>query len=98
MSNFSEIENNQNSRRNFIKTTTALAGFCLLNCDTLALPVKAPKIDRALDDENIISGKVKFKSDDGEIDAFLSRPSKKGRYPIVIVVSGNTYDEEYIQN
>ena len=98
MSNFSEFTENKNSRRNFIKTTTALVGFCLLNCDVHGQEIKNHNIIRALDDENIIKGKVKFKSGDDEIEAYLSRPNKKGRYPIVIVVSGNTFDEEYIQN
>jgi carboxymethylenebutenolidase len=98
MSNFSEIEKQENSRRSFIKTASALAGLCLLNCDLAGQePVSIP-YERALYDENIIREKVKFRSGNGEIEGFLSRPKKKGHYPIVIVVSGSTFDDEYIQN
>jgi carboxymethylenebutenolidase len=98
MSNFSEIEKSENSRRNFIKTAAVLAGMCLLNCDVRGQEYAITAYERALDDENIISERVKVKSGNSEIDAFLSRPKKKGRYPIVVVVSGSTFDDEYIQN
>ena len=98
MSNFSETEKTENSRRNFIKTASALAGFCLLSCDVLHQQHSTAAVVSALDDEDIINERVKFKSGSSEIEGFLSRPKKKGRYPIVVVVSGSTFDDEYIQN
>jgi carboxymethylenebutenolidase len=98
MSNFSETKKSENSRRNFIKTASALAGFCLLNCDVLGQEHRDNPYVKAPDDENIIKEIVKFKSGNSEIEGFLSRPKKKGRYPIVVVVSGSTFDDEYIQN
>jgi carboxymethylenebutenolidase len=98
MSDFLENSNEKFTRRNFILKASAVTGFCLLNCEISAQQTETPQIAKALDDENVIHGKVNFKSGDGEIGAYLSRPKKKGHYPIVIVVSGNTFDEEYIQN
>jgi carboxymethylenebutenolidase len=98
MSDFSEFVDKEVSRRDFILKASVLAGFCLLNCETPAQEIEARQIAKALDDKNVIHGKVSFKSGDGEIDAYLSRPKKKGRYPIVIVVTGNSINEEYIQN
>ncbi len=98
MSNFSEITNIDITRRDFIVKASAVAGFCLLNCEVSAQQTEPPKIRRALDDEAVIHGKVEFKSGDGMIDAYLSRPRAKGRYPIVIVITGNAISEEYIQN
>lgn len=99
MPTFSEVVSNEITRRDFILKSSALVGACLLNCDSgLAQQTDAPKMVRALDDEGIVREKVTFKSGDGEIEAYLSRPKKKGSYPVVIVVSGNTFDEEYIQN
>jgi carboxymethylenebutenolidase len=51
---------------------------------------------RALDDPNIIHGRVTFKSGSETIDGYLARPKKKGRYPTVIVVPGNRIEEPYI--
>ena len=99
MSRFSEIVTTDITRRDFIARASALTGFCLLNCDAaLSQQSDAPRIARALDDKNVIRGKVTYKSGNGEIDGYLSRPNGEGSYPIVIVVPGNTYDEEYIQN
>ena len=98
MSNFSETENSAYSRRDFIKTASVLAGVCLLNCDALGQETVITSYVSAVDDENIISEKIRFKSGNNEIEGFLSRPKKKGRYPIIVVVSGSTYDDAYIQD
>lgn len=84
-------------RRDFLKATSA-AGFCLLGCETFGQGMEPPKIVRALDDPGVIHGRVSFPSGDSEIDAYLSRPKRTGRFPIVIVITGNSIDEEYIQN
>jgi carboxymethylenebutenolidase len=33
-----------------------------------------------------------------DLDAYLARPNKKGRFPIVVVIAGNPPYEEYIRN
>lgn len=73
-------------------------GLCLLNCEVSSGQTPMPGIVRALDDGRVIHGKVSLKSGGEEIDAYLSRPKKPGRYPMVIVVTGNSIDEKYIQN
>lgn len=98
MSNFSEFVDKKVPRRDFIMKAAAATAFCLLNCEISAQQIETPQIVKALDDENVIHGKVNFKSGDGEIDAYLSHPKKKGRYPIVIVITGNSISEEYIRN
>ena len=85
-------------RRDFIVKATTAAGFCLLNCEVSAQQTEAPRIARALDDPNVVHGMVNFPSGNNAIDGYLSRPRRKGRYPIVIVITGNSVEEEYIQN
>ncbi len=97
MSTFEEIETEKVTRRDFLAKSTTLAGFCLLNCEVLAQS-QTSKIVRALDDEKVVGETVKFESGLGEIEAYISRPKKNGRFPVVIVVSGSTFDDEYIQN
>lgn len=85
-------------RRDFIVQASTVAGFCLLNCDSPASQAQSTSVTRALDDPNIEHGKISFRSGDAEIDAYLSRPKKQGRFPVVIVITGNSVNEEYIQN
>jgi len=86
------------NRRDFIVSASSVAGFCILNCDAMAQQVAPQAIVRALDDPDVIHRRVTFRSGSGNIDAYLARPRKKGRHPIVIVITGNSIDEEYIQN
>lgn len=74
------------------------AGFCLLNCDSSDGHTGATQIVRALDNKAVVHGRVSFRSGNGAIDAYLARPKKKGRFPVVIVITGNSINEEYIQN
>jgi carboxymethylenebutenolidase len=60
--------------------------------------VAPPEIVKALDDAQVSRGKVSFPSGDSEITAYLSRPKKPGRFPIVIVVTGSSIGDEYVQN
>jgi carboxymethylenebutenolidase len=98
MSNFSEDEGRKVLRRAFIQKASLLAGVCLLDCDAFAGQADRSKMVRTLDDDEVIHGKVNFQSGHDRIDAYLSRPKKEGRFPIVLVVAGNTFDEEYIQD
>ena len=86
------------TRRDFLcGAASMIAGASMLNPEGLSQQTSAPVI-KALDDPNITHGKVTFKSGAGTIDGYLSRPKAKGRYPVVIVVAGNTISEEYIRN
>jgi len=98
VSDFSLPVKKKVARRDFILTASSAAGFCLLNCEISAQQAKPAQVARALDDVNAIHGRVSFPSGRSEIDAYLSRPKTKGRYPIVIVVTGNSINEDYIQN
>src|SRR5215470_13892790 len=98
MPNPSEADVKKVPRREFILKATSVAGLCLLNCEVSAQEVETPKIAKALDDPNVVHRRVTFRSGGGDIDAYLSRPKKKDSYPIVIVIAGNSIDEEYIQN
>ena len=86
------------NRRDFIVSAGSAAGFCVLNCDVSAQEAAPAAIVKALDDPDVIHGRVTFRSGSGEIDGYLARPRKKGRYHIVIVITGNSIEEEYIQN
>src|SRR5262245_40460366 len=97
MSNFSDSNPNGITRRAFI-LNASVAGFCLLNCETSAQQTVPAEGPRCLDDETVTPGKVSFKRGTGVIDAYLARPKKKGRYPIVIVVTGSSIDDEYVRN
>jgi Dienelactone hydrolase and related enzymes len=86
------------SRRDFIVQASTAAGFCLLNCDGAAGQADTTTIVKALDNNQVIHGKVSFPSGQETIDAYLARPRRQGRFPVVIVVTGNSISEEYIQN
>jgi carboxymethylenebutenolidase len=86
------------TRRDFLcGAASMIAGVSMLNPEGLSQQTTAP-VMKALDDPSITHGKVTFKSGADMIDGYLSRPRAKGRYPIVIVVAGNTISEEYIPN
>lgn len=86
------------TRRDFLGAAASMiAGVSMRNSEALSLQTNAPVI-KALDDPTITHGKVTFRSGADTIDGYLSRPKAKGRYPIVIVVAGNTISEEYIPN
>lgn len=86
MSDFSEFVNPNVTRRDFVATAAAAASFCLLNCGASAGPVAPANIVKALYDKNIVHGMVTVGNGGSEIDAYLSRPRKKGRFPAVIVI------------
>jgi len=100
MSDFKKIGDNV-TRRGFLYQTALFTGYCILSCEVEAEQANRAgqdKMDKALHDENVIQEKVVFKSGKEDVDAYLSRPKKRGRFPIVIVVTGNSIYEEYIQN
>jgi carboxymethylenebutenolidase len=77
------------------------AGFCVFGCELEAQQSTTRYGNppaQALDDKNVIQGRVTFKSGTEDLDAYLARPNKKGRFPIVIIVAGNPPYEEYVRN
>ena len=89
------------TRRDFLSTAALFAGYCALSCDLEAQQPNAaygvPPV-QALDDKNVIQGKVTFKSGTEDLDGYLARPNKKGRFPIVVIVAGNPPYEDYVRN
>ena len=76
-----------------------MATFCILGCDSVeAQGTAQPGIRRALDDPEIEQGFVDFKGGHDRINAYMARPKARGKYPVVLVVTGNSVTEEYIPN
>ncbi len=76
-----------------------MATVCVLGCDSLEAQVATPPgIKKALDDPEIDQGFVDFDGGHDRINAYMARPKAKGRYPVVLVVTGNSITEEYIPN
>jgi carboxymethylenebutenolidase len=98
MSDFLAASGSRWTRRDVLSRSVAAAAFCQLNCEGSAQQVEGPRIVKALDDANVVHGKVTFKSGQDEIDAYQSRPRKEGLYPVVIVVTGSSLSDEYIPN
>jgi carboxymethylenebutenolidase len=89
------------TRRRFLSQAAMFAGSCVLSCELEAQESNATygvPVVKALDDKNVIHGKVTFKSGTEDLDAYLARPNKKGRFPIVVIIAGNPPYEEYIRN
>jgi carboxymethylenebutenolidase len=100
MSQFSETITQDITRRSFLSQAAMFAGYCVFACELDAQqPTRYgdPPV-QALDDKNVIQGRVTFTSGTEELDAYLARPNKKGRFPIVVIVPGNPPYEEYVRN
>ncbi|MBD0325159.1 MAG: dienelactone hydrolase family protein [Pyrinomonadaceae bacterium] len=90
-------------RRAFLsKTTAAAAAFATLAALRGTVSAQEQQAQRpptrVLDAPNIQHGSVTFKSGAKEIDGYLARPKRKGRYMPVLVIAGNRITEEYIPN
>ena len=101
MSRFVEQDTTHVTRRDFLSRAALLATYCALSCDFEAQQPNAaygvPPV-QALDDKNVIQGRVTFKSGTEDLDGYLARPNKKGRFPIVVIVAGNPPYEDYVRN
>jgi carboxymethylenebutenolidase len=101
MSQFSETTSQNITRRSFLSQAAMFAGYCVISCELEAQQPTTRYGDppaQALDDPNVIQGRVVFQSGTEELDAYLARPKKKGRFPIVVIVPGNPPYEEYVRN
>jgi carboxymethylenebutenolidase len=101
MSQFSETFIEDITRRSFLSQAAMFAGYCVFSCELEAQQPQTrygiPPV-QALDDKNVIHGRVTFKSGTEDLDAYLARPNQKGRFPIVVVIAGNPPYEEYVRN
>ncbi|MBA3321836.1 MAG: dienelactone hydrolase family protein [Pyrinomonadaceae bacterium] len=83
------------TRRTFLTSATAaLAGVAL---SAEAAGQQSP-LTKALDDPNIIKETVTYQSGDDNIEGYLARPKKAGRYRAVIIAHGNPGVSEDIKN
>src|SRR5262245_51715678 len=101
MSRFLEKDTQYVTRRGFLSQAALFAGYCVLSCELEAQQPNATygvPVVKALDDVNVTHGRVTFKSDTEDLDGYLARPNKKGKFPIVVVIAGNPPYEEYIRN
>ena len=89
MSRFVEQDTTHVTRRDFLSRAALLATYCALSCDLEAQQPNAaygvPPV-QALDDKNVIHQRVTFKSGTEDLDGYLARPNKKGRFPIVVLL------------
>src|ERR1044071_2207725 len=101
MSRFVEEETAHVTRRDFLSKAALFAGYCAVGCELEAQQPNAaygvPPV-QALNDKNVIQGRVTFKSGTEDLDGYLARPNKKGRFPIVVIVAGNPPYEDYVRN
>jgi carboxymethylenebutenolidase len=101
MSRFVEQDTTHVTRRDFLSMAAMFAGYCAFGCELEAqqpgAKYGAPVVN-ALNDKNVIYETVNFKSGTEDLDAYLARPNKKGRFPIVVIIAGNPPYEEYIRN
>lgn len=99
MSEFLKQLRPSGTRREFLRGGIAMATFCVLGCDSFeAQDNVRPSIKEALDDPHIEQGFVEFEGGHDRINAYMARPKARGKYPVVLVVAGNTITEEYIPN
>lgn len=87
------------TRREVLRGGIAIAGACVLGCDSIETrAVAQPAIQKALEDPKIEQGFLDFDGGRERINAYMARPKAKGQYPVVLVVTGNSISEEYIPN
>lgn len=93
---FSEREGKDPTRREVLHGAAALTTVCLLGCEAQAEQIHTP-FSQALADPHVVHGEVTFRSGATTIDGYLSRPEARGRYPAVLVITGNKVSEDYIR-
>ena len=98
MAKVSESNSTDLTRREFL-SRTMVGGFCIISCSIEATQQTEPaNIEKALNDKNVVHGSVSIKSGSNEIQAYIGRPAAKGRFPVVVVVTGSSIADEYVRN
>ena len=99
MSEFLKQLRRSGTRRDFLRQGAAIATFCIVGCDSVeAQGTVQPGIKKALDDPDVEQGFVDFEGGHDRINAYMAHPKATGKYPVVLVVTGNSITEEYIPN
>src|SRR4029453_17473955 len=86
------------SRREWLKAAATAAVVCVLDCKDGEAQVADHKIKRALDDPRVSHDLIEFQGGDARIGGYLARPKKEGRFPAVMVITGSSIRDEYVQN
>lgn len=99
MSEFPKESQHSTSRRDVLRGGVAIATLCILGCDSIeAQKATLQSIKKALDDSEVEHGLVDFEGGHDRIIAYMSRPKAKGKYAVVLVVTGSSINEEHILN
>jgi carboxymethylenebutenolidase len=98
MSEFSRERPLKISRREWLKAAATAAVVCVLDCKDGEAQVADHKIKRALDDPRVSHDLIEFQGGDARIGGYLARPKKEGRFPAVMVITGSSIRDEYVQN
>jgi len=72
-------------RREFLKQCATLAGAGIAGCVVLPAAATAAQIT-AENDDRLVTQRVKYPTEKGEMDAYLARPKGDKKYPAVIVI------------
>ena len=87
------------TRRDVLRGGIALSAVCVLGCDSAEAQETSPAIvQKALDDPDVEQGYIDFQGGHDRINAYMAHPKAQGKYPAVLVITGNTITEEYIPN
>src|SRR5262245_36509485 len=98
MSEVSRGRPGEMSRRQLLKTAAAVAVMCVLDCQEGEAQVANPAIKKALDDPRVSHDLIEFQGGAARIGGYLARPKKDGSFPAVVVITGSSISDEYVQN
>jgi carboxymethylenebutenolidase len=74
------------TRRTFLSGAAAAVAGVVLSSQTVG---QQSPFQKVIDDPALINGMVTYKSGTANIEGYLSRPRKNGRYPVVLIAHGN---------
>jgi carboxymethylenebutenolidase len=98
MSEFSRERPQEISRREWLKVAATAAVMCVLDCNDGEAQVVDHQVKRALDDPRVSHDLIEFQGGDALIGGYLAHPKKEGSFPAVVVITGSSIRDEYVQN
>src|SRR5262245_48624228 len=98
MSVFSRERPQEISRREWLKVAATAAVMCVLDCNDGEAQVADPAIKRALADPHVSHDLIEFQGGAARIGGYLAHPKKEGSFPAVVVITGSSIRDEYVQN